>query len=153
MMRHCRTEGPTGGILMARPCQVSLQRGATLSPLSVTTTDCFCFMVPRAMKVCVWVMYALGSTQRDEPLSNSAKTGITSPVDRKAGWVREPLNALGQQSRVGEKEREAAHQGCSLCGRSWQSQTLGHSCGTTHAPSCLWSLPGGPRRGGWDNRQ
>lgn len=53
MMRHCRMEGPTGGILMARPCQVSLHRAPTISPLSVATTERFCFMVPRAMNVCV----------------------------------------------------------------------------------------------------
>lgn len=56
MMRHWRMEGPTGGILMARPCQVSLERAPTMSPLSVPTTEHFCFLVPRAMKVCVWMM-------------------------------------------------------------------------------------------------
>lgn len=56
MMRHCRMDGPTGGILMARPCHVSLHRAPTMSPDSVATTERFCFMVPRAMKVCVWMM-------------------------------------------------------------------------------------------------
>lgn len=53
MMRHCRMEGPTGGILMARPCHVSLHLAPTISPHRVPTTERFCFMVPRAMKVCV----------------------------------------------------------------------------------------------------
>lgn len=53
MMRHCRMEGPTGGILMARPCHVSLHLAPTMSPHSVPTTERFCFMVPRAMNVCV----------------------------------------------------------------------------------------------------
>lgn len=79
MMRHCRMEGPTGGILMARPCQVSLRCGPTMSPHNVATTARFCFMVPLAMKVCVWVMKAFGTTEREVELSNSAKTGITSP--------------------------------------------------------------------------
>lgn len=56
IMRHCRIEGPTGGILMARPCQVSRHLVPTMSPHSVATTERFCFMVPRAMNVWVWVM-------------------------------------------------------------------------------------------------
>lgn len=85
MMRHCRMEGPTGGILMARPCHVSLRRAPTISPHSVATTACFCFMVPLAMKVCVCVMYAFGTTDRDVALSNSANTGMTSPRTHKRG--------------------------------------------------------------------
>lgn len=82
MMRHCRMDGPTGGILMARPCQVSRRLAPTMSPQSVATTERFCFMVPRAMNVCVWMIKALGTTDLEVELSNSAKTGITSPVER-----------------------------------------------------------------------
>lgn len=56
MMRHWRIEGPTGGILMARPCQVSRRLAPTMSPHRVATTERFCLIVPRAMKVCVCVM-------------------------------------------------------------------------------------------------
>lgn len=83
MMRQCSIEGPTGGILMARPCHDSRDLAPTMSPDSVLTTARFCFMVPRAMNICVWMMYALGTMHREVELSNSANTGITSPVGRK----------------------------------------------------------------------
>ncbi|TNN41463.1 hypothetical protein EYF80_048369 [Liparis tanakae] len=78
MMRHCRMEGPTGGILMARPCHVCLQLAPTMSPDSTPTTARFCFMVPRAMNVCVWVMYALGTMDLERMLPCFPSKEVTS---------------------------------------------------------------------------
>lgn len=51
MMRHWRMDGPTGGIFSARPCHTSRFPAAMESPTMLVTTDFFCFLVPRAMKV------------------------------------------------------------------------------------------------------
>lgn len=80
MMRHCRMDGPTGGIFRALPCHTSLFPAGMGSPEMLVTTDFFCFLVPRAMKVWVWIMAALGTTARLVQLSISAKMGMTSPV-------------------------------------------------------------------------
>lgn len=93
MMRHCWMDGPTGGILIARPCHVSRVLALTTSPHSVATTDRFCFIVPRAMNVCVWVMKALGTMDLDVALSNSANTGMTSPAAGGRGLL-EPAAAF-----------------------------------------------------------
>lgn len=73
-------EGPTGGIRSARPCHSACRPGPTGSPERLATTARFCLRAPRAMKVCVWTTAARGSTGRVDPLSISAKTGITSPM-------------------------------------------------------------------------
>lgn len=81
-------EGPTGGIRSARPCHSARRPGPTGSPERLATTARFCLRAPRAMKVCVWTTAARGSTGRVQPLSISAKTGITSPaVGSRGGGV------------------------------------------------------------------
>lgn len=80
MMRHWRMEGPTGGIFSARPCHTSRFPAAMASPTMLVTTDFFCFLAPRAMKLWVWMMAALGTTARLVQLSISAKIGMTSPT-------------------------------------------------------------------------
>lgn len=87
-------EGPTGGIRSARPCHSARRPGPTGSPERLATTVRFCLRAPRAMKVCVWTTTARGSTERVEPLSISAKTGITSPVMRSGRASVSPPAAL-----------------------------------------------------------
>lgn len=148
MIRHWRMEGPTGGILMARPCQVSLRRAPTTSPHRVATMACFCFMVPLAMNVCVCVMKALGTTGREVELSNSAKTGITSPVE---GYGCVNINGLFWFTWM--SKCSCSHLVCSLCGQSLRWQTLVRNCGTIHEPSSLWFQPEAPASGIKNNIQ
>lgn len=54
----------------------------------LVTTDFFCFLVPRATKVWVWIMAALGTTARLVQLSISAKMGMTSPAKQTHKHVR-----------------------------------------------------------------
>lgn len=95
MMRHWRMDGPTGGIFSARPCHTSLFPAGMGSPVMLVTTDFFCFLVPRAMKVWVWIMAALGTTARLVQLSISAKMGMTSPARTDTHTLEE-----GRQSPV-----------------------------------------------------
>lgn len=110
MMRHWRMDGPTGGIFSARPCHTSLFPAGMGSPVMLVTTDFFCFLVPRAMKVWVWMMAALGTTARLVQLSISAKMGMTSPAKTNTHMLEE-----GRKSPVLVQGIAAlAHQGLAL---------------------------------------
>lgn len=132
----------------ARPCHSARRPGPTGSPEKLATTARFCLRAPRAMKVCVCTTAARGSTARVEPLSISAKTGITSP----AGWGRRasvspPAAPTPARPRPA---RPACYLGCSPFCQSWPRGRRGRGYCTRIGPPFPERLPEGP--GGVEDR-